>query len=89
MNIFRLFCFSLAKIRSRSQLKKSAPAPAKKPWLRPAPAPQHWSRGSADETINLGWSIESEEGQIKWGRRRQSVEDKRKSVGAENVDKRR
>ena len=51
MNIFKSFWFSLAKKGSRSRPKKigsssnfkSAQAPAKKPRLRPATAPQHRS----------------------------------------------
>ena len=54
LNIFKSFRLSLAKKRSRSRPKiigsgfrsnfKSVPAPPKKPWLRPAPAPQHWHK---------------------------------------------
>ena len=42
MNILNLFCFSLAKKGAGADPQKSAPAPAKKPRLRPAPASQHW-----------------------------------------------
>ena len=41
MNIFKSFRFSLAKKVAGADPKKSAPAPAKKPQLRPAPALQH------------------------------------------------
>ena len=51
MNIFKSFCFSLAKKKGPKPTQKigsgsssnckSAPAQAKKPRLRPAPAPQH------------------------------------------------
>ena len=61
MNIFKSFCFSLAKKQAGADPKKSALAPAqilnrlrlqqKKPRLRPAPAPQHWPSVSCNKYI--------------------------------------